>query len=300
MNLEVLAGCLSSGACVVTQISTGLIVGMLLFLVASGLSLIFGVLGIVNFAHGAFYMAGAYFALLAYEQTGSFAAALILGALAAGLVGVAFERLIMSRVYGHDVLMQLLVCYAAILIIDDLVKILFGADYKLMGMPEAFAAAPLEIAGGFVPGYYIFMVGISLAAGLGLWLGINKTRMGKIIRALAINPQMVGALGINTKLLYAVVFGLGCVLAGLAGALAAPVRTLTPGMGLSVLIESFIVTVIGGMGSIPGALVAALLIGLTRSFGAIGFPLFVDGLMFGLMALVLVVRPSGLLGAKAT
>jgi branched-chain amino acid transport system permease protein len=300
MNLDVLAGCLSSGACVVTQISTGLIVGMLLFLVASGLSLIFGVLGIVNFAHGAFYMAGAYFALLAYEQTGSFAAALIFGALAAGLVGVAFERLIMSRVYGHDVLMQLLVCYAAILIIDDLVKILFGADYKLMGMPEAFASAPVEIAGGFVPGYYIFMVGMSLAAGLGLWLGINKTRIGKIIRALAINPQMVGALGINTKLLYAAVFGLGCVLAGLAGALAAPVRTLTPGMGLSVLIESFIVTVIGGMGSIPGALVAALLIGLTRSFGAIGFPLFVDGLMFGLMALVLVVRPSGLLGAKAT
>jgi branched-chain amino acid transport system permease protein len=300
MNLEVLAGCLASGACVVTQISSGLIVGMLLFLVASGLSLIFGVLGIVNFAHGAFYMAGAYFALLAYEQTASFTAALAFGALAAGVIGVAFERFIMSRVYGHDVLMQLLVCYAAILIFDDLVKILFGADYKLMGMPDAFASAPIEIAGGFVPSYYIFMLVMALAAGLGLWLGINKTRIGKIIRALAINPQMVGALGINTKLLYAGVFGLGCVLAGLAGALAAPVRSLTPGMGLSVLIESFIVTVIGGMGSIPGALVAALLIGLTRSFGAIGFPLFVDGLMFGLMALVLVVRPSGLLGAKAS
>lgn len=299
MNLEVLAGCLTSGACVVTQLSTGLIVGMLLFLVASGLSLIFGVLGIVNFAHGAFYMAGAYFAFLTYSLTESFVLTLIVGALSAGLLGVIFERLFMSRVYGHDVLMQLLVCYAAILIIDDLVKILFGAEYKLMGMPEAFATPPLEIGGGFVPSYYVFMLAMSLGAGLLLWLGINKTRLGKIIRALAINPQMVGALGINTKLLYAGVFGLGCVLAGLAGALAAPVRSLTPGMGLSVLIESFIVTVIGGMGSIPGALVAALLIGLTRAFGAIGFPLFVDGLMFGMMALVLVLRPQGLLGARA-
>nr|WP_272874857.1 branched-chain amino acid ABC transporter permease [Roseomonas marmotae] len=277
-----------------------MIVGMLLFLVASGLSLIFGVLGIVNFAHGAFYMVGAYFAFLAYVQTDSFTLALIAGALSAGVIGVAFERLIMSRVYGQDLLMQLLVCYAAILILDDLVKIFFGADYKLMGMPEAFATAPLEIAGGFIPGYYLFMLAIALGIGLLLWLGINKTRVGKIIRALAINPQMVGALGINTTLLYAGVFGIGCVLAGVAGGLAAPVRSLTPGMGLSVLIESFIVTVIGGMGSIPGALVAALLIGLTRAFGAIGFPLFVDGLMFGLMGLVLIVRPSGLLGVKAT
>ncbi|MBO1075851.1 branched-chain amino acid ABC transporter permease [Roseomonas marmotae] len=300
MNLEVLAGCFATASCVVTQVSTGLIVGMLLFLVASGLSLIFGVLGIVNFAHGAFYMVGAYFAFLAYVQTDSFTLALIAGALSAGVIGVAFERLIMSRVYGQDLLMQLLVCYAAILILDDLVKIFFGADYKLMGMPEAFATAPLEIAGGFIPGYYLFMLAIALGIGLLLWLGINKTRVGKIIRALAINPQMVGALGINTTLLYAGVFGIGCVLAGVAGGLAAPVRSLTPGMGLSVLIESFIVTVIGGMGSIPGALVAALLIGLTRAFGAIGFPLFVDGLMFGLMGLVLIVRPSGLLGVKAT
>jgi branched-chain amino acid transport system permease protein len=300
VNLEVLASCFTSASCIVTQVSTGMIVGMLLFLVASGLSLIFGVLGIVNFAHGAFYMLGAYFAFMAYELTGSFAAALLCGAALAGLVGIIFERFFISRVYGRDLLMQLLVCYAATLIFDDLVKIIFGADYKLMGMPEAFAAPPLEIAGGFIPSYYIFMLAMALAAGLALWLGINKTRIGKIIRALAINPQMVGALGINTKLLYGAVFGLGCVLAGAAGALAAPVRTLTPGMGLSVLIESFIVTVIGGMGSIPGALVAALLIGLTRAFGAIGFPLFVDGLMFGLMGLVLIVRPSGLLGVRAT
>ncbi|TDR88134.1 branched-chain amino acid ABC transporter permease [Enterovirga rhinocerotis] len=298
MNLEALASCLSTSACAVTQVSTALIIGMLLFMVASGLSLIFGVLGVINFAHGAFYMVGAYFAYAAYQATESFAVAFLAGALGVGLIGILFERFIMSRVYGKDVLMQLLVCYAAILIFDDLVKIIAGPEYKMMGMPEAFALPPLEFGGGFVPAYYVFMILASLAIGIGLWLAIEKTRLGKIVRALAINPPMVSALGINTTMLYAGVFGVGSLLAGIAGALAAPTRTLTPGMGLSILIESFIVTVIGGMGSIVGALIAALLIGFTRAFGAIGFPLFVDGLMFAMMALVLILKPSGLLGRE--
>ncbi len=296
MDLAALADCLGSASCAVTQASTGLIVGMLLFLVASGLSLIFGVLGVINFAHGAFYMLGAYFAFTAYGLTGSFAVAIASGALGVAAFGIVFERLFMSRVYGRDVLMQLLVCYAFILILDDAVKTLYGAEYHMMGMPDAFALPPVEIAGGFVPGYYLFMIGISFVVAVLLWFGINKTRLGKVVRAAAINPQMVGALGINTTLVYAGVFGAGSLLAGMAGALAAPIRTLTPGMGLSILIESFIVTVIGGMGSIVGAFIAAMLIGFTRSFGSIGFPLFVDGLMFGMMALVLVVKPSGLLG----
>lgn len=290
---------MSTSACLVTQISTALIVGMLLFMVTSGLSLIFGVLGVINFAHGAFYMMGAYFAFAAYQLTASFGLAFLAGAVGVGIVGILFERFLMSRVYGSDVLMQLLVCYAVILIADDAVKIVFGAEYKMMGMPEAFALPPIELLGGFIPAYYAFMIAASLLIGLLLWLGINKTRVGKTIRALAINPQMVGALGINTTALYAGVFGVGSCLAGVAGALAAPTRTLTPGMGVSILIESFIVTVIGGMGSIAGALIAALLIGFTRAFGAIGFPLFVDGLMFALMAAVLVLKPSGLLGREA-
>lgn len=298
MNLDALAACLSTGACAVTQVSTALIIGMLLFMVASGLSLIFGVLGVINFAHGAFYMVGAYFAYAAYQATSSFMVAFLAGAIGVGIVGIIFERLVISRVYGSDVLMQLLVCYAVILIFDDLVKIIAGPEYKMMGMPDSFALPPIEIAGGFIPAYYAFMIVVSLVIGLGLWLAIEKTRLGKIVRALAINPQMVGALGINTTMLYAGVFGVGSVLAGIAGALAAPTRTLTPGMGLSILIESFIVTVIGGMGSIFGALVAALLIGFVRAFGAIGFPLFVDGLMFALMALVLVLKPSGLFGRE--
>lgn len=296
MELEALAGCLSSISCTVTQVSTGLIIGMLLFLVASGLSLIFGVLGVINFAHGSFYMLGAYFAFTAYGLTGSFVLAIGAGAIGVAAFGMIFERLFMSRVYGRDVLMQLLVCYAFILILDDMVKILYGAEYQLMGMPDTFALPPLQLGGGFIPAYYIFMIGISLVIGIVLWLGIARTRFGKVVRAAAINPTMVGALGINTTLLYACVFGIGSLLAGAAGALAAPIRTLTPGMGLSILIESFIVTVIGGMGSIGGAFVAALLIGMTRAFGSMGFPLFVDGMMFAMMALVLIVKPSGLFG----
>ncbi len=299
MNLEALVGCFSSSACVVTQLSTAFIVGMLLFMVASGLSLIFGVLGVINFAHGAFYMIGAYLAYAAYQVTSSFTLAFLAGAIGVGIIGVIFERFIMSKVYGRDILMQLLVCYAIILIFDDLVKMLAGPEYKMMGMPDVFALPPIEFLGGFIPAYYVFMIAASLSIGAILWLGINKTRVGKIVRALAINPQMVGALGINTTLLYAAVFAVGSSLAGIAGALAAPTRTLTPGMGLSILIESFIVTIIGGMGSIAGALIAALLIGFTRAFGAIGFPLFVDGLMFGMMALVLIFKPSGLLGREA-
>lgn len=299
MQPDALLSCVTTAACAVTQVSTALIVGSLLFLVASGLSLIFGVLGVVNFAHGGFYMVGAYAAFTAYKGTGSFAVALAAGSVGAGLFGVLFERLVISRVYGRDLLMQLLVCYAMTLILDDLVKLLFGAEYQMMGMPAAFALPPVEVAGGFLPPYYLFMVGTSLLTGLVLWLGINRTLVGKVVRALAVNPAMVGVLGRNTTAVYAGVFGLGSLLAGLAGALAAPIRTLTPGIGLSFLIDSFIVTVIGGMGSIAGAFLAAILVGFVRAFGAIGFPWFVDGAMFAMMALVLVLKPTGLLGREA-
>lgn len=298
MELTALAGCLSSAACAVTQVSTGLIIGMLLFLVASGLSLIFGVLGVINFAHGAFYMLGAYFAYAAYAFSGNFLIAMAAGALGVGVFGILFERLFISKIYGQDILMQLLLCYAFVLILDDMVKIIWGAEYKLMGVPQTFAMPPVFVFGGPIPPYYIFMVTLSVTVGAILWYGLAQTRFGKLVRAAAINPLMVSALGINTSVIYALVFGIGSLLAGLAGSLAAPVRTLTPGMGLSILIESFIVTVIGGMGSIVGAFVAALIIGLTRAFGSIGFPLFVDGIMFMMMVLVLIVKPTGLFGRE--
>ena len=299
MNPQALLECFSSASCIVTQMGTGLIVGSLLFLVAAGLTLIFGVLGVVNFAHGSFYMLGAYFALTAYKLTGNFAIAVLAAGIGVGLFGFLFERVLMRRVYKADVLMQLLVCYAVVLIMDDVVKIVWGAEFLSMGMPEAFQAPPFFIAGGVVPVFYVYLIAAAMLIALALWGILTFSRIGKIIRAAAQNPTMTSALGINTSLIYAAVFAFGGVLAGLAGGLAAPVRSMSPGMGFSILIESFIVTVIGGMGSVSGALVGALMIGLIRSFGTIGFPLFVEGLMFLAMVLILILRPNGLLGKES-
>ena len=296
MDPAALADCLKTTSCVVTQVTSGLIIGMLLFLVAAGLTLIFGVLKVVNFTHGSFYMLGAYLALSVYKVSGSFTLAVVCAGAGVALFGLVFERLFMSRVYGSNVLMQLLVCYAFILILDDAVKLIWGAEFRSMGMPAAFQRPPILLAGGVVPAFYLFLIAIALAIGAILWLVITRTRMGKIVRAAAHNPTMTSALGINTGLIYGTVFAAGGLLAGLAGALAAPVRSMAPGMGVSILIESFIVTVIGGMGSIGGALAGSVLIGLIRSFGSIGFPLFTEGIMFLFMAMVLVIKPSGLFG----
>ncbi|MSQ59699.1 MAG: branched-chain amino acid ABC transporter permease [Betaproteobacteria bacterium] len=298
MDHQALLSCISTTSCVITQLTGGLIIGMLLFLVAAGLSLIFGVLKVVNFMHGSLYMLGAYFAYTIYNVTGSYTVAVIGAGLGVGLFGLVFERVFMSRVYGEDVLMQLLVCYAFILILDDVVKIVWGPEFKALGMPPAFALPPFVVAGGIVPVFYLFLIAITLLIAIGLGFATAKTRIGKIVRAAAVNPSMVSALGINTTLVYGGVFALGGILAGLAGGLAAPVRSLVPGMGFSIVIESFIVTVIGGMGSMAGALVGALMIGLVRSFGSIGFPLFTEGLMFLLMTAILIAKPRGLFGKE--
>jgi branched-chain amino acid transport system permease protein len=298
VDIAALIDCLTSASCLVTQASTGLIVGALLFLVAAGLTLIFGVLGVINFSHGSFYMLGAYVALSVYRLSGSFALAVVAAGFGVGLFGLLLERLFMRRVYNADVLMQLLVCYAFILILDDVVKIVWGPNFQSMGMPEAFQAPPLLIGGGVVPVFYVYLIAAAGLIALVLWAILTKTRIGKVVRAAAHNPSMTSALGLNTSLIYAGVFAFGGMLAGLAGGLAAPVRSMSPGMGFSILIESFIVTVIGGMGSVSGALVGALMIGLIRSFGSIGFPLFVEGTMFFAMAVILIVKPSGLLGKE--
>lgn len=298
MDLTSLVSCFGSPACIITQVTSGLIIGMLLFLVAAGLTLIFGVLKVINFTHGAFYMLGAYFALTIFKLTDSYVITLFGAALGTALVGLIFERLFMSRVYGRNMLMQLLVCYGFILIFDDVVKIIWGAEFRSMGMPAIFQVPPIFVAGGVVPPFYLFLVGITIVIGVALWLVIERTRFGKVVRAAAHNPSMISVLGINTGILYGLVFGLGGMLAGFAGALAAPVRSLTPGMGFSILIESFIVTVIGGMGSIVGAFVASLLIGLIRTFGSVGFPLFTEGLIYLFMVMVLIARPTGLFGKE--
>jgi len=296
LELLSLIQCLGDPGCLINQTVSALIFAMLLFLIASGLTLIFGVLGVMNFAHGSLYMLGAYLTYTLYTKTQSFSLAIVLGCLGVGVFGVFFERIFLKRVYGIHILYQLLLTYAFILVLDDVAMLVWGYEFITFGAPDAFRRPPISIAGSFIPTYYIFVIFVGITVAVLLWLFLWKTKYGKLIRATAHSAEMVMALGNNTKLIYAWVFGLGSLLAGLGGALAAPIRSIFPGMGSSVIIECFIVVVVGGMGSIPGAFLAAIVIGFMRAFGIIGFPLIEEALIFILMAVILIVRPQGFFG----
>ena len=299
MEIFALFDCIISPACLISQTAGGLKIGMLLFLVASGLTLVFGVLGVINFAHGALYMLGAYFSWQVMAVTGHFGLAVICGAIGVGIFGLLFERLLINKVYNADLLVQILLCYSVILILDDLVMIIWGDEFLSgIGVPEVFQIPPLFIFDAIIPPFHIAIVIISMIVALLLWLIMTKTKFGKLVRATAVNPKMLEALGVNTNVIKAGVFMLGSFLAGLGGALAASLGSVVSGMGNSIIIESFIVTVIGGMGSIGGAFIASIIIGMARSFGAVAMPLFTDGIMFLIMVLVLIMKPEGLMGKK--
>ena len=299
MEIFALFDCIITPACLISQTAGGLKIGMLLFLVASGLTLVFGVLGVINFAHGALYMLGAYFSWQVMSITGHFGLAVISGAIGVGIFGLLFERLLINKVYNADLLVQILLCYSVILILDDLVMIIWGDEFLSgIGVPEIFQVPPLFIFDAIIPPFHIAIIVISIIVALLLWIIMTKTKYGKLVRATAVNPRMLEALGINTNVIKAGVFMLGSFLAGLGGALAASLGSVVSGMGNSIIIESFIVTVIGGMGSISGAFLASIIIGMARSFGAVAMPLFTDGIMFLIMVLVLVMKPEGLMGKK--
>ena len=299
MEVLALLDCLSTPACLLSQAVGGLKIGMLLFLVASGLTLIFGVLGVINFAHGILYMLGAYFAWQSMTLTGHFGLSVLMGAFGVGIFGLAFERGLIKRIYESDLLIQILLCYSIILIMDDLVMIIWGDEFlSSIGVPEIFQVPPLFIFDAIIPPFHLAIIATSLLIAILLWILMTKSRFGSLVRAAAINPKMLEALGINTNFIRYSVFVLGSFLAGLGGALAASERSIVSQMGNSILIESFIVTVIGGMGSIGGAFLASLIIGMARSFGAVAMPLFTDGLMFLIMVLVLILRPQGIIGGK--
>lgn len=295
MDLGAFGACMLSSACVVNQLTSALITGLILFLVASGLSLIFGVMGVLNFAHGSMYMLGAYFSY-SLLGLGSFGVAALLAALGVAVVGLLLERLFIRHIFRAPLLYQLLLTYAFILVFDDLAKVVWGYDFVSTGVPEPFRRPPMFVGAAPVPVYYAFIVAAGIAVAAALWLLLTRTRFGKIVRATADNPQMVASLGVNVTLVSTGVFALGSFLAGLGGVLAAPVRSIFPGMGFSILVESFIVVVIGGLGSMAGAFVGALLIGFVRAFGSVAFPALEEGLVFMLMAVVLLLRPRGVLG----
>ena len=281
--------------------------GLLLFLVASGLTLIFGIMGIINLAHGSFYMIGAYLAWSLSGRLGNFWVAIALGIVLTVLLGMLLEWLLIKRLYRRDHLYQVLLTYGLILIFEESRSIIWGDDVHGVPIPGVLSASiPLTDTLAY-PVYRLWMSGVCVVlAGLMYWL-IQRTRLGMMIRAGASNRDMTQSLGINIQLLYRLVFALGVALAASAGMIAAPVSSVFPGMGGQVLIICFVVVVIGGIGSVKGALVAALLIGLVDTFGKVleieigGFkvlPQLAGMSVYLLMAIVLLWRPEGLFGKR--
>lgn len=283
---------------ILIQALNGLAAASSMFLVAAGLSLIFGVTRLVNFAHGSLYMLGAYGAYSLSGVTG-FWPALILAALAVGLAGALLEMLVLRRIYGAHELFQLLATFGAVLAVQDLVLIAWGPE-DLLGPRAPGLRGAVAVMGGAVPAYDLFLIALGPLVLALLWLLLRRTRWGVLVRAATADREMVAALGVNQSWLFTGVFFLGALLAGLGGALQLPRTAIQHGMDMTVIVEAFAVVVIGGLGSVPGAFLASLLIGELNAFGILLFPKATLVLTFLAMALVLVVRPQGLLGRAET
>jgi branched-chain amino acid transport system permease protein len=276
------------------QLLNGVQYGLLLFMLAAGLTLIFGIMGVVNLAHGAFYMLGAYLAYALAGQFESLALAIVVGSVLAVAFGLALEWLLFRHFYHRDHLDQVLMTFGLIYIFEELRSILWGNDVHGVKVPALLDfSIPLTNNLSY-PVYRLFMSGACLLLAVGLYLLISKTRLGMKIRAGAFNREMAEALGVNIKLIHAVVFALGIGLAGFAGMIAAPISSVYPNMGSQVLIMCFVVVVIGGIGSVRGAMIAALLVGLVDTFGKVLVPQVASMLVYALMAAVLLWKPEGL------
>jgi branched-chain amino acid transport system permease protein len=276
--------------------------GLLLFLVASGLTLIFGIMGVINLAHGSFYMIGAYMAFALSEPVaatfgGGFFSVLAVGVVLAVLLGYVLEWAFYSYLYEREHLQQVLMTYGLILVFEELRSMIVGDDVHGVTVPPLLSAAlPLGEMMTY-PVYRLFISAVCIALAVGMYLVFTRTRLGMMIRAGSTNREMVQSLGVDISFLYRVVFAAGVALAALAGMVASPVSSVYPGMGQSVLIICFVVVVIGGIGSIRGALVAALLIGFVDTFGKVLLPSAAGVLVYVLMALILLWRPDGLFKA---
>jgi len=290
---------ITNGPLIAVQVMSGLSVGMFLFLVSVGMSLIFGVTRIVNLAHGSLYMVGAYLMVTLVDVLPDnalrFWIALLVAPIGVALLGGLIEVLLLRRIYRREPLMQLIVTFGLILIIGTLVLIVWGPDNKSVSRPDALAGS-VRIFGQPFPSYYLLVLALAPTMMVALWFIFYRTRWGMLIRAATVDREMLGALGVDVSTLYTQVFAFGSWLAGLAGALAAPTIAVALGMDGDVLINAFVVVVIGGLGSFAGSLISSLLVGELQSFGILIFPAISIVLLFALMAVVLIVRPWGLLG----
>jgi len=301
---------------VLTQLLNGLQFGVLLFLLAAGLTLVFGIMSFVNLAHGSLYMLGAYFAATAYEQSGNFGLALLAAIAGCVALGYALERAAISRLYGRDHLDHVLATFGLVLFFNEMARIVWGPQPYFLPLPAAFEST-VDLLGISYPSYRFAIIVTGLAVAVGAYLLMHKTRLGMLIRAGAVNPAMVAALGVDIKLLNAILFSLGAALAGLAGVMAGPIMSIQSGMGEPVLITALVVIVIGGIGSVSGAFYAALIVGVADTLGRAFLPTLLrelasrdvanaagpalaSMLVYLLMAVVLALRPQGLFPAGRT
>ncbi|MDK9725062.1 MAG: branched-chain amino acid ABC transporter permease [Sterolibacteriaceae bacterium MAG5] len=299
---------------ILEQALNGLQFGLMLFLLAAGLTLVFGIMDMINLSHGSLYMGGAYFAAAAAQASGSFAVGILAAVAGMALVGTLLELAVLRHFYKRDHLSQVLATFALILIANELVRMVWGPQPMMLNPPEALSG-PVEILGFFYPAYRLLIIGVGLAVALFLYLLVAKTRVGMWVRAGAANREMTEAMGVNVRRLFTAIFALGAALCAIAGALLGPLLAVQVGMGENILILAFVVIVIGGIGSIRGALVGSLLVGVGDTLGRALLPTLLRSvassevasnlgpalasiLIYALMAAVLFWKPQGLFPAR--
>lgn len=283
---------------VMINLLNGLSWGTLLFLISSGLTTVFGVMGVLNFAHGSLFMLGAYFAMQFMKWTSSFWMGLLVGPVLVAFLGAIIEVSFLRPVYGRDVTFQLLLTFAVLLVLDDSVRMIWGPGYHVVDPPEILSGS-VRIFKENYPVYRIFLMVIGPVVAIFLWFFFQRTKWGKIIRAAAFDREMAEGIGLRVPQIFTVVFAMGSWLAAVGGALSVPYQSLGPSLGEKIIIESFIVVVVGGMGSFPGAFVGAVGLGLLESFGTMFAGRIQMALPYLLLALVLLLRPAGLFGKEA-
>ncbi len=281
----------------VEQLLNALALAGLLFLVSAGLSLVFGILRVVNFAHGVFYMLGAYLGFTTVAVTGWFWPSLLLVPPAVGVVGALLEASTLRFIYRRPPIYQLLLTFGLALILEETIHVLYGPTAKGVEPPPLLQGG-IALAGAFYPRYRLFLIALGLVVGLAVWLFLRRTRAGLVIRAVAQNSEMADCLGADVARVRTLVFGAACALAGLGGAAAAPMTTAYLGMGIGVIVDAFVVVVIGGLGSVPGSMAGSLIVGAAQTWGAFYLPETAMVIMYAVMGAILIFRPWGLFGEE--
>ena len=284
-------------AILVEQVLNALALAGLLFLVSAGLSLVFGILRVVNFAHGVFYMLGAYLGFTAVAVSGWFWLSLVVVPPLVGVVGALLEASTLRFIYRRPPIYQLLLTFGLALILEESVRVIYGPTAKGIDPPPLLQGA-VEIAGTFYPRYRLFLVVLGVVVGLGVWLFLQRTRTGLVIRAVAQNSEMADCLGADVGRVRTLVFGAACALAGLGGVAAGPMTTAYLGMGIGVIVDAFVVVVIGGLGSIGGSMAGSLIVGAAQTWGAFYLPETAMVIMYAVMGVILIFRPWGLFGEE--